>query len=507
MENSSTTEKMDELMQEAKAFCAAADLNVAAVLGICWEAPGDAMVLYERSMHMNLQEWLRDRREYGDTLPAIGVTRMLILATQLARGMTQFESRGLVHADLRSSNIIVAKGFTPKISLSSVGPRAYSAFATSLARPADLPYAILAPEVLESGAVSVRSDVWSFGVLLWEIFTVGLVPYGDADKSCRALLDLLLRGNRLSDPEDAPSAITRILQLCWLESPNARPSFISLKTHLAHLSKLPLADMSDFALEMSRPTGNRALEDSLGSVKRRTLVHVDYARLFSLVKLGSGQFGDVYRGFLLDAQPTASSQSAETDVDGETSLVCVPVAIKSLKNIDDVATREQFFSEAETMQKFKHENVMKLIMCASTSSCWMLVMELCDYGDMKNFLIHCKAQRLVMTRAEQLVILSCVAAGMDYLSARNFVHRDLAARNCLLAGNNNVKIADFGLSRNVGPSGEYEVRSTEMKLPVRWMAPESLEYCKFTLARFAVVGFYYFGLILSGIFDLESDRY
>merc|ERR1719289_599746 len=70
---------------------------------------------------------------------------------------------------------------------------------------------------------------------------------------------------------------------------------------------------------------------------------------------------------------------------------------------------------------------------------------------------------------------SHIALGMAYLAKHKFVHRDLAARNCMVDGDLVVKIADFGLSRDLNESDYYTSGDKQAKLPIKWMAPESME--------------------------------
>lgn len=80
---------------------------------------------------------------------------------------------------------------------------------------------------------------------------------------------------------------------------------------------------------------------------------------------------------------------------------------------------------------------------------------------------------------DQLLISKQVAAGMAYLSERKFVHRDLATRNCLVGENMVVKIADFGLSRNIYAADYYKASENDA-IPIRWMPPESIFYNRYT---------------------------
>ena len=73
-----------------------------------------------------------------------------------------------------------------------------------------------------------------------------------------------------------------------------------------------------------------------------------------------------------------------------------------------------------------------------------------------------------------------ICSGMTYLSGKKFVHRDLACRNCMIDGVHTVKIADFGLSRDIYTKDYYHIEDTKRPLPVKWMAIEALTDATFT---------------------------
>ena len=102
------------------------------------------------------------------------------------------------------------------------------------------------------------------------------------------------------------------------------------------------------------------------------------------------------------------------------------------------------------------------------------------FGDLRSFMRMCAScQFLEMMDIEQFDIARQIAAGMAYLSGHGFIHRDLAARNVLLGAAGRVAVADFGMSRRLDVNHDYyRVSSRGVKMPVRWMAIESLEFRK-----------------------------
>ena len=133
------------------------------------------------------------------------------------------------------------------------------------------------------------------------------------------------------------------------------------------------------------------------------------------------------------------------------------------------------------MKDYNTEHVIKLIGVVSQGQPALVLMELMENGDLKNYLRsrrpdseNNKLGLPVPTLREVLQMAIEISDGMSYLSVKKIVHRDLAARNCMVSQDVVVKVGDFGMARDIYET-EYYRKEGRGLLPVRWMAPESIK--------------------------------
>ncbi|XP_034408928.1 focal adhesion kinase 1-like isoform X3 [Cyclopterus lumpus] len=175
--------------------------------------------------------------------------------------------------------------------------------------------------------------------------------------------------------------------------------------------------------------------------------------------IGEGQFGDVHQGVYISPENPALS-----------------VAVKTCKNSTSDSVREKFLQEALTMRQFDHPHIVKLMGVITDNPVW-IIMELCTLGELRSFL---QVRKYSLDLATLILYSYQLSAALAYLESKRFVHRDIAARNVLVSTVDCVKLGDFGLSRYMEDSSYY--KASKGKLPIKWMAPESINFRRFTTA-------------------------
>ncbi|XP_076273200.1 insulin-like growth factor 1 receptor [Rhynchophorus ferrugineus] len=200
-------------------------------------------------------------------------------------------------------------------------------------------------------------------------------------------------------------------------------------------------------------------------------------------EVGKGTFGTVYIGFIKSK-----------------SMLC---AIKTVHETASIQERINFLTEASVMKQFSNaHHVVKLFGVVSRDQPPLVVMELMERGDLKQYLqrLRDSSQNFASNEIYRMAIE--IADGLAYLTSKKYVHRDLAARNCMVAHDRTVKIGDFGMTRDIYENDYYK-KGTRGLLPVRWMAPESLADGVFTSDS----DIWSYGIVLWEISTLAEQPY
>ncbi|KAM4632895.1 tyrosine-protein kinase Blk [Polymixia lowei] len=159
---------------------------------------------------------------------ALKLTKLIDMSAQIAEGMAYIEKKNYIHRDLRAANILVNETLHCKIAdfgLARIIETEYTA-----QEGAKFPIKWTAPEAINFGTFTIKSDVWSFGILLTEIVTYGRIPYpGMTNPEVVRTLDRLYR---MPCPDGCPEELYDLMMMCWKERSEDRPTFDYLQNTL-----------------------------------------------------------------------------------------------------------------------------------------------------------------------------------------------------------------------------------------------------------------------------------
>ncbi|XP_065440744.1 fibroblast growth factor receptor 1 isoform X10 [Chrysemys picta bellii] len=230
--------------------------NIINLLGACTQ-DGPLYVIVEYASKGNLREYLQARRPpgmeycYNPThLPEeqLSFKDLVSCAYQVARGMEYLASKKCIHRDLAARNVLVTEDNVMKIADFGLARDIHHIDYYKKTTNGRLPVKWMAPEALFDRIYTHQSDVWSFGVLLWEIFTLGGSPYPGVP--VEELFKLLKEGHRMDKPSNCTNELYMMMRDCWHAVPSQRPTFKQL---VEDLDRIVAMTSNQEYLDLSMP--------------------------------------------------------------------------------------------------------------------------------------------------------------------------------------------------------------------------------------------------------------
>ncbi|KAM6997945.1 tyrosine-protein kinase Mer [Tautogolabrus adspersus] len=239
--DSFSQKEIEEFLNEAACMKDFNHPNVIRLLGVCLEVGSvnfpKPMVILPFMRYGDLHSFLL-RSRLGESPLFLPTQTLLKFMVDIALGMEYLSGRNFLHRDLAARNCMLRDDMTVCVADFGLSKKIYSGDYYRQGRIAKMPVKWIAVESLADRVFTIKSDVWAFGVTMWEIATRGMTPYPGIQN--HEIYDYLLEGHRLKQPTDCLDELYEIMYSCWRADPLDRPSFTQLREMMEKLTeKLP----------------------------------------------------------------------------------------------------------------------------------------------------------------------------------------------------------------------------------------------------------------------------
>ncbi|KAM9352509.1 insulin-like growth factor 1a receptor [Symphorus nematophorus] len=232
--------------------------HVVRLLGVVSQGQ-PTLVIMELMTRGDLKSHLRSLRKENSTTQVLPpLKKMIQMAGEIADGMSYLNANKFVHRDLAARNCMVAEDFTVKIGDFGMTRDIYETDYYRKGGKGLLPVRWMSPESLKDGVFTTMSDVWSFGVVLWEIATLAEQPY--QGMSNEQVLRFVMEGGLLDKPDNCPDMLFELMRMCWQYNPKMRPSFLEIINSIKDELDPPFREVSFFYSEENKPPDTEELD-------------------------------------------------------------------------------------------------------------------------------------------------------------------------------------------------------------------------------------------------------
>lgn len=238
LRNNSSSNNRESFLRQAETWSKFSHPNVISIIGVCYNGP-PTCILYECVEYGSLYDYLVDNSplespdEDDDDPETLSYYEQLSIAIQVAAGMNYISQHNYIHGDLAARNCMVGPRMTVKITDVALSRNPFSSDYYRSANRPPMPLRWMAPEGVLNYRFTVETDIWSFGVVLWEIFSFGTKPhFGFTDDE---VMERIREHVLLPCPSDCPNSVFVLMTECWDILPPSRPRFSTIYTHLCAL--------------------------------------------------------------------------------------------------------------------------------------------------------------------------------------------------------------------------------------------------------------------------------
>ena len=220
----------DDFIKEALHMNQFKHPNILKLLGVCFNKEPFCLI-FEYMDLGDLNNYLRKTAVSSSRSSSTLTSQQLVdMAINIAAGLEYLAVRRFVHRDLATRNCLIDEKLFVKISDFGLSKDIYSRDYYKLGEKSVMPIRWMPPEAILYCKFSVQSDIWSFGIVLWEIFSSGIQPY--CALSNEEVVEHVSKGNLLQCPSGCPRELYHLMIRCWESEPNERPTASEVHTYL-----------------------------------------------------------------------------------------------------------------------------------------------------------------------------------------------------------------------------------------------------------------------------------